>query len=138
MIEYRLFKIQDNINNTINLLVQDICKENKINYQKQEYKILFSNEKILVKHNDIKFTSGSKKSLSFYGKTYLSKKSKIVENVYLKDNIVKFEPEKDSLLIMCEGIDNSTFVENDEDLTYFYVAPKALIKLQDPTLWQSL
>jgi hypothetical protein len=138
MIDYRFFKIQDNINKTINLIVKDICKENKINYQKQEYKILFSNEKILFKNNDIKFTSGSKKSLSFYGKTYLNKKGKIIESIYLKDSLVQFEPENNSLLIMCEGVDNSTMVENDEYLTHFYVAPEALTSLHDPILWQYL
>jgi hypothetical protein len=119
-------------------MVQDICKENKINYQKQEYRILFSNEKILVKNKDIKFTSGAKKSLSFYGKIYLNKKGKIIESIYLKDNLLQLEPKPNSLLVMCEGIDNSTLVENDEILTHFYVAPEALTRLQDPTLWQNL
>lgn len=138
MTEYKIANIEDSIHKTINLIVQDICKENKINYQKQEYRVLFSNEKILVKNKDIKFTSGAKKSLSFYGKIYLNKKGKIIESIYLKDNIVQLEPKTKSLLIMCEGINNSTLVENDEILTYFYVAPQAFIKLQDPTLWQNL
>jgi hypothetical protein len=138
MIQYKISDISDSVHNTINLMVQDICKENKINYQKQEYRILFSNEKILVKNKDIKFTSGAKKSLSFYGKIYLNKKGKIIESIYLKDNLLQLEPKPNSLLIMCEGIDNSTLVENDEILTHFYVAPEALTRLQDPTLWQNL
>ena len=138
MIQYKISDISDSVHNTINLTVQDICKENKINYQKQEYRILFSNEKILVKNKDIKFTSGARKSLSFYGKIYLNKKGKIIESIYLKDNLLQLEPKPNSLLIMCEGIDNSTLVENDEILTHFYVAPAALTRLQDPTLWQTL
>lgn len=138
MIQYKISDISDSVHNTINLMVQDICKENKINYQKQEYRILFSNEKILVKNKDIKFTSGAKKSLSFYGKIYLNKKGKIIESIYLKDNLLQLEPKPNSLLIMCEGIDNSTLVENDEILTHFYVAPEAFTRGQDPTLWQNL
>jgi hypothetical protein len=138
MIHYILSDIKDNINNTINLLVQDICKENKINYEKQNYKVLFSNEKLLVKNNDIKFTSGSKKSLSFYGKVYSNKKGKIIESIYLNDQIVFLEPNNSSLLIMYDGINNSTTVESDEELLHFYVAPEILLKMQDPVLWQTL
>ena len=138
MIHYILSDIKDNINNTINLLVQYICKENKINYEKQNYKVLFSNEKLLVKNNDIKFTSGSKKSLSFYGKVYLNKKGKIVESLYLKDETVHLEPNYSSLLIMYDSIDNSTKVDNDEDLLHFYVAPEILLGMQDPLLWETL
>ncbi len=138
MIYYKLVDIKDSINNTINLLVQDICKENKVNYEKQNYKVLFSNEKILAKNNDIKFTSGSKKSLSFYGKIYSNKNGKIVETIYLKDDIVHLEPNSSSLLIMYDSIDNSTKVDNDEDLLHFYVAPEILLGMQDPLLWETL
>jgi hypothetical protein len=138
MIHYKIVDIKDNINSIINLLVEDICKENKINYQKQKYKVLFSNEKILVKDNDIKFTSGLKNSLSFYGKVYSNKKGRVVESIYLKDEIVHIEPNHSSLLIMYEGIPNSTKVDSDEDLLHFYVAPEILLKMQDPLLWQTL
>jgi hypothetical protein len=138
MIYYKLVDIKDNINNTINFLVQDICKENNINYEKQDYKVLFSNEEILVKNNDIKFTSGSKKSLSFYGKIYSNKKGKIIESIYLKDEIVYLEPNSNSLLIIYDSTNNSSTVDNDESLLHFYVAPAILLKMQDPILWQNL
>lgn len=138
MTDYRLVNIKDNINNTINLLVQDICKENKINYEKQEYKVLFSNEKIFVKNNDIKFTSGAKKSLSFYGKVYSKKKGNVIESIYLKDEVIHLKVNNDSLLIMCEGIENSTEVDNDQELLHFYVAPGNLLIMQDPLLWQTI
>jgi hypothetical protein len=138
MIHYSLSDIKDNINNTINLLVQDICKENKINHEKQNYKVLFSNEKILVKNNDIKFTSGVKKSLSFYGKVYLNKKGKIIESIYLEDKTIYLEPNNSSLLVMYDGVNNSTKVDIDEDLLHFYVAPSILLGMQDPLLWQTL
>lgn len=138
MIYYMIVDIKDDINNVISLLVQNICKENKINYQKQEYKILFSNEKMLVRNNDIKFTSGTKNALSFYGKLYSDKKGKVIEKIYLKDDVITFEPKHDNLLIMFEGIDNSTIVDDDQDLLYFYVAPNNLITMQDPSLWQDL
>jgi hypothetical protein len=118
--------------------VQDICKANKVNYEKQDYKVLFSNEKILVKNNDIEFTSGSKKSLSFYGKIYLNKKGKIIESIYLKDKVVQLEPTHDSLLIIYDSTNNSTKVDIDEDLLHFYVAPAILLKMQDPLLWETL
>lgn len=138
MICYKLSDIKDNVNRTISLLVQDICKANKVNYEKQDYKVLFSNEKILVKNNDIEFTSGSKKSLSFYGKIYLNKKGKIIESIYLKDKVVQLEPTHDSLLIIYDSTNNSTKVDIDEDLLHFYVAPAILLKMQDPLLWETL
>lgn len=138
MIGYILSNITDDINNTIKLLIQDICKENKINYEKQEYKILFSNEKVFAKNNDIKFISGSKKSLSFHGKIYSNKNGKIIENIYLKDEVVQLEPDQNSLLVIYEETKNSTVVENDEDLLHFYIAPAVLLKMQDPNLWQTL
>ena len=138
MINYKLINIEDDVNSTINMLVQYACKENKINYQKQEYRVLFSNEKILVKNNDVKFTSGAKNSLSFYGKIYFNKKGKVLENIYLKDEVVRLEPNHDDILIMYEGVDNSTIVNEDQDILYFYVAPSNLLIMQDPSLWQIL
>jgi len=138
MTEYKLVKIEDSINETITFIVQDICKENKINYEKQEYKVLFSNEKILVKNNDVKFTSGSKNSLSFYGKIYSNKRGRVIESIYLKDDAIHLEPNNNSLLIICEGIKNSTKVDDDQDLLHFYVAPANLIIMQDPSLWQAI
>ena len=138
MTDYKLVNIEDSINSTISFLVKDICKENKINYEKQEYKVLFSNEKILVKHNDVKFTSGSKNSLSFYGKIYSNKNGRVIESIYLKDEVIHLEPNHSSLLIMCEGIKNSTKVDDDQDLLHFYVAPVNLTTMQDPSLWQAI
>jgi hypothetical protein len=115
-----------------------MCKENKINYNKQEYKILFSNDKILFKNNSIKFTSGAKKYLSFYGKIYSDKKEKIIETIYFNDDLVNLEMQKDDLLIILGGIKNSTVVGQDEELLHFYVAPSYMLEMQDPEIWQNL
>lgn len=138
MIDYILFDVKDNINSTIKELVKDMCKENKINYIKQEYKILFSNEKMLVANNEVKFTSGSKKDLSFYGKVYLNKNGNVIENIFLQDDVVKLEPKETDILIISGGIDNSTVVEFDQELVYFYIAPTYLLEAQEPDLWQNL
>jgi hypothetical protein len=138
MTHYKLVKIEDSIKETITFIVQDICKENKINYEKQDYRVLFSNEKILVKNNDVKFTSGSKNSLSFYGKIYSNKRGRVIESIYLKDDAINLEPNNNSLLIVCEGIKNSTTVDDDQDLLHFYVAPANLTIMQDPSLWQAI
>lgn len=138
MTEYKVVDIKDNLFESIAKEIEIICKENNINYKKQEYRVLFTNEKILHKHNDLKFTSGIKKYLCFYGKSYLNKTSKISESIYLQNEIVSIEPETNSILIISGGIDNSTVVEKDEELTYFYVAPTYLLGLQDPKLWQIL
>lgn len=138
MIDYILFDVKENINNQIGMLVQDICKENKINYIKQDYKILFSNERMFIKNNEVKFTSGSKKDLSFYGKVYLNKKGRVVENIFLPDNTIEIEPNEGNAIIICGGLDNSTVVEVDQELLYFYIAPNHLLAGQEPGLWQSL
>ena len=138
MINYVISNAGSDIHSTIKSLVQSVCKENKINYKKQDYNILFSNEKIFLKNNDIKFTSGSKNILSFYGKIYLNKKGKLIENIFLHDNTVQLEPKETDLIIISGGIDNSTVVEIDQDLLYFYVAPSSLLESQQPKLWQPL
>jgi hypothetical protein len=138
VIEYIVSNTESDINNTIKMIVQNICKENKINYEKQEYSILFAKEQMFLKNNDLKFTSGSKNILSFYGKIYLNKKGKLVENIFLTNKIVKIEPKETDLIVICGGIDNSTVVEVDQELLYFYVAPSSLLKLQQPNLWQPL
>lgn len=138
MIEYIISNAESDVNSTIKTVVKNICKENKINYKKQEYSILFANEQMFLKNNDLKFTSGSKNILSFYGKVYLNKKGKLIENIFLPNKIVKLEPKETDLIVICGGVDNSTVVEIDQELLYFYIAPSSLLKLQQPNLWQPL
>lgn len=138
MIKHAIASIQGDINNTISILVQDMCKENKISYIKQDYKFLLSIDTLLLKNNEIKFTSGSKNTLSFYGKIYLNKNKKIIENIYLQDEVVSFEPKNTDILIISGGVNNSTFVETDEEVMHFYVAPSHLLELHKPNLWQTL
>jgi hypothetical protein len=115
-----------------------MCKENNINYAKQDYKVLFSNETMLTSQNDVRFTSGSKKSLSFYGKTYLNKKGNVIENIFVKDDVIQLEPKETDLIIISGGVDNSTVIELDQELLYFYVAPAHLLQFQNAKLWQNL
>lgn len=138
MTNYVLSTIEGDTSKSINILIQEICKTNNINYNKQKYKILFSNEKIYFKNNDVKFTSGLKKYLCFYGKIYLNKKSKIIETIYLDNDLFKIEPEINNILIISGGINNSTIVEHDEELLYFYIAPSFFLEMQDPKTWQTL
>jgi hypothetical protein len=138
MTSYNLFTVKENLVSSIVEKVKFMCKENKINYDKQEYKILFSNEIDYFKNNNIKFTSGSKKYLCFYGKIYSNKKEKIIETLYIKDGLIKFEPKNDNILIMSGGITYSTIVEDDEEVIYFYVAPNYLLEMHDPESWQKL
>jgi hypothetical protein len=138
MINYIVCDAGNDVNSTIKTVVQNICKENKINYKKQEYNILFSNEKMLITNNEVRFTSGSKNNLSFYGKVYLNKNGKIIENIFLQDNVVKLEPKENQIIIISGGLDNSTVVEVNQELLYFYIAPNNLLEAQKPNLWQSL
>jgi hypothetical protein len=138
MIKYIVSDVVNSANVTIKTLVQSMCKENKVNYEKQKYNVLFSNEKMFIKNNDLKFTSGSKDILSFYGKIYLNKKGKLIENIFLDDNTVQIEPKETDIIVISGGVDNSTVVEIDQELLYFYVAPSYLLEAQQPNLWQSL
>lgn len=138
MTYYKLVEIKDSLLESIAKEIESICKENNINYKKQEYRILFCNEKVLYKNNGIRFTSGIKKYLCFYGKTYLNKTGKITESIDLENEIVNLDPESNDALIIFGGVDNSTLVEKDEELLHFYVAPTHLLGLQDPKLWQIL
>jgi hypothetical protein len=138
MISYNVSNINENILNSIIHQVKFMCKENNINYEKQKYNLLFSNEKVFYKNNDVKFTSGMKKYLCFYGKIYLNKKEIIVEKIHSENDLFVFTPESNDILIISGGIDNSTIVKDDEELLHFYVAPSHLLELQDPKLWQRL
>ena len=138
MTDYVISNLENDTNDTINKIVKDMCKNNNINYEKQEYKILFCNEKMYLKNNETKFTSGSKKDLSFYGKVYSNKKGKVVENIFLDSGVVQVEPKENDLLVISGGVKNSTVVEIDQELLYFYIAPNSLLEAQKPNLWQSL
>ena len=138
MIDYYFTEIKESEIKSIKTLLSLMCKENKINQERQNYKILFSKEKVFAKNNDTIFTSGSKKTLSFYGKIYLNNNKKITETIYLDNQDVIFKPSENSLLIISSGIGNSTSVENEEDIVYFYIAPTHLLSLQDPTKWENV
>jgi hypothetical protein len=138
MIYYRIIDIEGEIVEHIKGLVKNICRENKINYSRQEYKVLFSNENLFFSNNNVKFSSGAKAYLSLYGKLYPNKKNKIIEKIYLDEDTVEVEPTRSSLLILLGGIKNSTIVENDEEVLYFYVAPAKMLELQDSQNWQTL
>jgi hypothetical protein len=82
------------------------------------------------------FTSGSKKYLSFYGKVYLNKDSKIVETIHLDNQDIVIHPSVNSILIMSGGVKNSTVVENEEDVLYFYIAPTLMLDMHEPGKWE--
>jgi hypothetical protein len=136
--KYIVFNQETDTISSISTAVRAMCKENKINCERQEYKVLVSKETLFVKNNNVRFTSGSKKYLCFYGRSYLNKNGKITETIYLKDNLVTLNPDSNELLLISGGIDNSTVVDDDETLLHFYVAPSSLLGLQDPALWQNL
>jgi|688.fasta_scaffold655378_2 hypothetical protein len=138
MTQYSVSKIEGSDIESIKTLLEYMCKENRINQKSQDYKILFSNEKVFNKHNSVLFTSGSKKYLSFYGKLYSNKKNKISETIYLEDETITFEAFKDTVLIISGGVNNSTNVEDEENILYFYIAPRVMLDLQEPGKWQDL
>ncbi len=138
MIDYIFAEIDNTEFESIQKVLGLMCKENNINQERQNYKILLSNEKLFPKNNNVLFTSGSKKYLSFYGKVYLNKDSRIVETVHLDNKDIIIEPSFNSLLIICGGTKNSTVVENEEDILYFYIAPSIMLDMQDHEKWQDI
>jgi hypothetical protein len=138
MINYAFTEIDGTEFESVQKILGLMCKENNINQERQNYKILSSKEKVFAKNNDILFTSGSKKYLSFYGKVYLSKRGKILETIYLDNSDIVVEPSINSLLIISGGVNNSTIVQEEEDVLYFYIAPSIMLDLQDPEKWQDL
>jgi len=138
MINYYLTAIDGNIDKTISKAVESICKANNINYKKQEYKILFSNQMLSFRNNDVVFTSGSKKYLSFYGRVHTNKNEKIIEKIYLENTLVTIDPPENSVLIMLGGVESSTEVNQDNDILHFYIAPSHLLELHDPSSWKTL
>ncbi len=138
MIEYIFTEVDGSELESIQKFLGFMCKENNISQKRQDYKILIKEERLFPKDNDILFTSGSKKYLSFYGKIYLSNNSKILETIYQDDQKTTLEPSVNSLLIISGGVKNSTIVESEESIRYFYIAPNHLLGLQDPEKWQDI
>ena len=138
MINYVFTKNTEEVNKTIKSIVENMCKENKINYNKQNYMISFSDEQVLFENNGIRFTSGSKKLLSFYGKVYLDKNKKIIECIHVNEKGEFIEIEENGILVISGGIQNSTFIKNYEEIMHFYVAPKHMLNWQNPENWQTL
>jgi hypothetical protein len=136
--EYSFVDIVNNEFESIQELLGVMCKKNKINQYRQDYRIIFSSEKIFVRNNGVRFTSGSKKYLSFYGKIYLNKNGKIIETVHIDDKDVFFSASNNSLLMISGGISNSTVLEYDQEIMYFYIAPKSMLELQDIKNWQKV
>ena len=138
MIDFMLSEIDGSESETIQLMLNSMCKQNRINQEKQHYKIFFSNEKIYVRNNEVQFTSGSTKYLSFYGKVYIKTSGKVLEKIYSNNGVVEFEPPDASILMIYGGTNNSTIVEHDEDILYFYIAPSHMLDMQNPENWQTL
>lgn len=138
MAEYYFTKLEGTEIESIKSSLSFMCKENNIHKERQNYKILVDKEKLLPKNNNIIFTSGSKKSLSFYGKLYLDIDKEIVETIYLNSQSVTIKPSNGTLLMISGGIGNSTVVQNEENIVYFYIAPQHLLELQDPEKWENL
>ena len=136
MTDYCFAEINGSKIESIKTLLNFICKEKNIHQERQNYKILFDKEKLSPKNNNIIFTSGSKKHLSFYGKLYLNIDKEIVETIYLNTQDATIKPYSGSLLIIYGGIGNSTVVQTEEDAVYFYIAPEHLLDLQDPKKWE--
>jgi hypothetical protein len=138
MTYYSFTEIESTALESIQKVIGFMCKENNINQKRQNYKVLFNKEKLSPKYNDILFTSGSKKYLSFYGKIYLNQDSTALETIHLDNNDIVINPSANSLLVILGGIKNSTVVENEEDVLYFYIAPSTMLGMQDPEKWQDL
>ncbi len=138
MTYYFFTEIEGTALESIQKVLDFMCKENNINQKRQNYKILFNKEKLFPKYNDTLFTSGSKKYLSFYGKIYLDEDSTALETIHLDNNNIVIKPSVNSLLVIFGGIKNSTVVENEEDVLYFYIAPSIMLGMQDPGKWQDL
>lgn len=138
MTHYVFTEIESTEFESIQKILDAMCKENNINKERQNYKILINKEKIYPKYNNVLFTSGSKKYLSFYGKIYLSKNKKILETLYLDHQDIVLEPSKNSLLVILGGIINSTVVEKEEDVLYFYIAPSTMLNLHEPGRWKDI
>jgi hypothetical protein len=102
-----------------------LCAENNININKQNYKILIFNETLKPSNNI--FTSGSRKTLSFYGRVYLDIDKKIKEKIYGSGVTQEFEILPNSLIIMSSGTHSSTELTEDVDILSFYVAPSSLV-----------
>ena len=138
MTHYSFTEIESTALESIQKVLGFMCKENNINQKRQNYKILFNKEKLSPKHNNLLFTSGSKKYLSFYGKIYLDEGSTALETIHLENNNIVIKPSVNSLLVIFGGIKNSTVVDNEEDVIYFYIAPSAMLDMQDPKKWQDI
>lgn len=133
------FKIVDNSINymdDIKKQIEILCIENNINKNKQNYKILVLNETIVP--NNLIFTSGSRKTLSFYGRVCIDAGNRIKEKIYEGKTVQEFYLKHNSLIIIRGGTHSSTEVEKNTQVLSFYIAPESMVSHLSLDNWQLL
>lgn len=133
------FKIVDNSTNYIDDIKKQIdilCIENNINKNRQNYKILILNE--IIVPNNLVFTSGSRKTLSFYGRVYIDTGKKIKEKIYEGKTMQEFYLSPSSLIVIRGGTHSSTEIEENTQVLSFYVAPESMVSHLVLDNWQVL
>jgi hypothetical protein len=133
------FKTRYSVKNYIEEIgneLKTLCIENNINYNKQNYKILIVEE--TLKDSELIFTSGSSKTLSFYGRVYLDSDAQIVEKIHNQGGVDEHHMVRNSFIIISGGTKSSTRLSEDVQVLSFYIAPKSLIDGQFADNWKSV
>jgi hypothetical protein len=132
------FSEESELINQINTKLDIICKNKKINKEKQNYLLLVNSEIVKKENNDLFFVSAEKKSLSFYGRVYKNIVSEIKECVDTGNSIECFLINSPSIVIIESGIKSKTEVNIDTQVQEFYIAPKHLLLAHDLSQWHEL
>jgi hypothetical protein len=122
-----IFKYDDfNINSlkeNIKAIIQNLCKEQNINFEKQDYKIsgIFNNIE-----NNTWYSLCSKKLFNFFGKYYLT--DNVLETFKNQTDEYNISVNKNDLVIALHHFYNKTYSETESKCIEFYVAPSAFVR----------
>jgi hypothetical protein len=134
-VKIKIINSYTNIYDSISNQLKEICIENKINIDKQNYHIFIEDSTIFKGNNGIFYTSGDAKYLSFYGRIY-DDPINVEEVIRVNGEHLSYKIMNKSIVIFAGGVESSTKTTKDIKIKEFYIAPLYLIKGQDLSNWK--
>lgn len=133
--DYNIFTMPNNVKlyNHLKAEVENICKLNNINKDKQNYFVSAFKNTAKKLDNDQWYSTTTYRYLSIYGKLYLD--DVFVESFSSDEKTLNHTFNATDMFLALDHIENKTKVESDKDYIEFYVAPARLIQDFDCGTW---
>lgn len=130
-----------NVENSENLLseikknVIDFCNKYPINFEKQNYKISFVNDKINEQTSQEWYKVTTYKYLHFFGRVYLD--NDVKETLVIGNQEYSFTGTQNTVILILNGLEINS-ISKDSNVIDFYIAPSNNIHNFEPSAWNVL